>query len=65
MRIEVNGEAKDITASTVAEALKALGWGDAKVATALNGTFVPTGARGTTAVTDGDRLEVLTAMQGG
>ncbi|WP_147125958.1 sulfur carrier protein ThiS [Shimia ponticola] len=65
MKIEVNGENKDVTATTVAEALDALGWGEARVATALNGTFVPKGARGTTALSDGDKLEVLTAMQGG
>lgn len=65
MKIDVNGEAKDIIATTVAEALDALGWGEARVATALNGTFVPKGARAITNLTDGDRLEVLTAMQGG
>jgi len=65
MKIEVNGEAKEIIATTVTEALEALGWGEARVATALNGTFVPKGARSTTALTDGDKLEVLTAMQGG
>ena len=65
MKIEVNGEAREVTAATVAEALMALGWGEARVATALNGSFVPKAARETTALSDGDKLEVLTAMQGG
>lgn len=65
MKIEVNGEARDVAAQTVTEALAELGWGGARVATALNGTFLPATARDATALCTGDRLEVLTAMQGG
>lgn len=65
MKIEVNGAPHDIAATTVAEALTLLGWGGMRVATALNGDFVPTAARADTRLSDGDRLEVLTAMQGG
>lgn len=65
MKIEVNGEAAVVEVATVAEALTALGWGDERVATALNGVFVPAARRGDTPIAQGDRLEVLTAMQGG
>ena len=65
MKIEVNGDRHEIDATTVAGALTALGWGEMRVATALNGTFVPAAARADTDLRDGDRLEVLTAMQGG
>ncbi|MGP9804408.1 sulfur carrier protein ThiS [Paracoccus sp. NSM] len=65
MRIEVNGTPRDIAATTVADALTELGWAEARVATALNGDFVPSGARGTQALREGDRLEVLAPMQGG
>lgn len=65
MRIEVNGEAREVTATTLAAALDELGWGTAKVATALNGDFVPASARVDQALRDGDRLEVLAPMQGG
>lgn len=65
MRIEVNGEMQEVTATTVAEALTQLGWGEAKVATALNGEFLPAAARAGQALQDGDRLEVLAPMQGG
>ncbi len=65
MKIEVNGGERDVTATHVSEALAELGWGEARVATALNGTFVPAAARDSTALSPGDRLEVLTAMQGG
>ncbi|MGY6411109.1 MAG: sulfur carrier protein ThiS [Alkalilacustris sp.] len=65
MRIEVNGEARDVAATTVEGALAELGWGEARVATALNGDFLPAAARAGTALRDGDRLEVLAPMQGG
>ena len=65
MKIEVNGVPQDVDAATVEEALQMLGWGGQRVATALNGTFVPAAARDRTALSPGDRLEVLTAMQGG
>ncbi|WP_439562431.1 sulfur carrier protein ThiS [Roseinatronobacter sp.] len=65
MKIEVNGERRDIKATNVADALAELGWGDARVATALNGDFLPKTARAGTALSDGDRLEVLAPMQGG
>ncbi|HDR29688.1 sulfur carrier protein ThiS [Rhodovulum sp.] len=65
MRIEVNGEPREVTSETLAQALAELGWAGARVATALNGVFVPKGARAQTALTNGDRLEVLAPMQGG
>ncbi len=69
MRIEVNGDMHEVTGATVtvtvADVLAQLGWGEAKVATALNGEFLPAAARAGQALTDGDRLEVLAPMQGG
>ena len=65
MRIEVNGEARELAGPSLAEALAELGWAEARVATALNGAFVPKGARPETLLAEGDRLEVLAPMQGG
>ncbi len=65
MMIDVNGFAQKIDAANLAAALEQLGWGDARVATALNGRFVPKAARADTSLSAGDRLEVLAAMQGG
>ena len=65
MKIEVNGEMRDIAADTLEGALSELDWGAARVATALNGAFVPKSARAATRLRDGDRLEVLAPMQGG
>lgn len=65
MRIEVNGETREVTGASLADALAELGWAEARVATALNGAFVPKFARAETALQQGDRLEVLAPMQGG
>jgi sulfur carrier protein len=61
----VNGENREIEAATLAGALEALDYRRAKVATALNGEFVPARARETTPVKEGDRIEVLAPRQGG
>ena len=65
MRIEVNGEVRDVMSSTLEAALDELGFGEAAVATALNGAFVPASMRCDRLLRDGDRLEVLAPMQGG
>jgi sulfur carrier protein len=61
----VNGEPNNIAAKTLAEALRALDYADAIVATALNGEFVPARKREATPVRDGDRIEIVAPRQGG
>ena len=65
MRIFVNGEQHDVAPRTLAQALEELGYGGKKIATAVNGRFVPAPARAATALSDGDKLEVVAPMQGG
>jgi sulfur carrier protein len=65
MRLVVNGEPQEVSAATLAEALQSLDLAEAKVATALNGEFVPARARASTLVKDGDRIEILAPRQGG
>lgn len=65
MRILLNGTEHNLNASQLLEALEALGYKDAIVATALNGRFVPKARRPSTPLADGDHVEVLAAMQGG
>ena len=65
MRLVVNGEPQDVPAATLAEALQSLDLAEAKVATALNGEFVPARAREATTLKDGDRVEILAPRQGG
>lgn len=64
MKIVINGTATEITGPSVAEALAEAGFG-ARVATALNGDFLPAAARAAAMLRDGDRLEVVAPMQGG
>ena len=65
MTLIVNGEPREIAAASLAEALQALDYGEAKVATALNGEFVPKRVREATPLKDGDRIEILAPRQGG
>ncbi|HRO15067.1 MAG TPA: sulfur carrier protein ThiS [Paracoccus sp. (in: a-proteobacteria)] len=65
MRLTINGEPRDLNAATVAEALAALDMEGARVATALNGEFVPAGLRAGRALVPGDALEIVAPMQGG
>ena len=65
MKLVVNGAERDVEASTVAAALTALDYGEAKVATALNGEFVPKRLRKETPVKEGDKLEIVAPRQGG
>ena len=65
MRITVNGEAKEIAAANLAEALAALDYADAIVATAFNGEFVPARKREAAGLKEGDRIEIVAPRQGG
>jgi sulfur carrier protein len=65
MKLVVNGELQEVPAATLAEALQSLDFADAKVATALNGDFVPARAREATSLKDGDRIEIVAPRQGG
>jgi sulfur carrier protein len=65
MRIIVNGEPREVAARNFAEALQALGYADAVVATALNGEFVPARKREAAVLNEGDRIEIVAPRQGG
>jgi sulfur carrier protein len=65
MRILVNGAWHELRAAQLAAALGELGYAERTVSTAVNGEFVAAGSRERTALSDGDRVEVLAPMQGG
>jgi len=65
MQLQLNGEAFEAQAATLLDLLQEAGFGEATVATAVNGDFVPAGLREGHALQDGDRIEVLAPMQGG
>jgi len=65
MRIFLNDDMHEVEAATLAAALDSLGFAGRKIATAVNGRFVAAPARPSTALADGDRIEVVAPMQGG
>ena len=65
MRVTLNGKPAEVAAGTLADVLAELELAGAKVATALNGEFVPARRRTTTIIKEGDKLEIVAPMQGG
>ncbi|MHC0052524.1 sulfur carrier protein ThiS [Actibacterium sp. D379-3] len=65
MKITVNGTPTEVQAETLHDIVHELGHGDARVATAVNETFVPAGARAAHRLAPGDRLEIVAPRQGG
>ena len=65
MKISVNGEVYDVTATYLADLLNELGYQDAIVATAVNACFVSVTQREQTVLSEGDCIEILAPMQGG
>jgi sulfur carrier protein len=67
VRIELNGEAIELTAgASVAQAVDSLGADTARgVAVAVDGEVVPRSEWDATALSEGQQVEVLQAVQGG
>lgn len=66
MNITVNGTPTDLGAeTTLADVVADVTTSATGVAVAVNGDVVPRGAWPTTALNPGDRVEILTAVQGG
>jgi sulfur carrier protein len=65
MRIEVNGEVRETGATTVLALVEELGLDVRKVAVERNLAIVPRSLHGTTALADGDRIEVVQFVGGG
>ncbi|MBQ1087813.1 sulfur carrier protein ThiS [Streptomyces sp. B93] len=66
MNISVNGESRSVAPGTALDALvRTLTAAPSGVAAALNETVVPRAQWPSTSLAEGDRVEVLTAVQGG
>lgn len=65
MQVDLNGARIKTAAASLAALVEERGFDPASVATALNGDFVPRPMRGQTVLADGDKIEVLSPMQGG
>ena len=64
MKIVLNGETREVAASTLSDLLTECGF-SGRVATAVNEDFVPAVLRDHQVLQDGDRIEVVAPMQGG
>jgi len=65
MRIQLNGEDREVTATTVAELVVELGLEKRMLAVEQNLEVVPKSAYETTQLIEGDRLEVVHMIGGG
>lgn len=65
MKILLNGEAFATDAKTLDELCARLGFAEAKIATAVNGSFVAAPSRGATKLAEADEIEIVAPRQGG
>lgn len=65
MQILCNNKSLRVLAQTLEEAILELGYQATHLATALNGEFVPKTERANIILKEGDRIEILSPMQGG
>ncbi|MCA3700858.1 sulfur carrier protein ThiS [Brevundimonas sp.] len=65
MRIQVNGEEREVAARTVQGLIEELGFDIRKVAVERNLAIVPRSLHADTALTDGDRIELVQFVGGG
>ena len=61
----LNGRRVETPARLLSDLVAAHGFGELRVATALNGVFVAAARRDTTTLSPGDRVEIVSARQGG
>ena len=66
MTIVLNGKPETVSVATLAELCAALGYdANAKIATAVNGAFVPLSARADHKLNRDDKVEIVSPRQGG
>lgn len=65
LRIQVNGEPREVEATTVLGLVEALGLDPRKVAVERNLEIVPRSLHRATALAEGDRIEVVQFVGGG
>ncbi|KFB11261.1 sulfur carrier protein ThiS [Nitratireductor basaltis] len=65
MKLIINGCEAQVSATRLDALIRELDHQDQWVATAVNGTMVPRDRRDAHALKEGDRVEILSPMQGG
>jgi len=64
--LKINGESRQFSDPlTVAGLIEQLGYAGKRIAVEKNGEIVPKSQHGTTALVDGDQLEIVVAVGGG
>ena len=63
--LTVNGEPRQTAAGTLLDLVAVLGYGGDRVATAVNGDFVPERLRAERRLATGDSIEIVAPRQGG
>ena len=66
MKLSINSEPREVAdALTIAKLLAELGFGDRRVAVAVNREVISRARHETHVLGDGDRIEIVQAVQGG
>lgn len=65
MRITFNGESREVAAGTLEQLLSEIGIESNRVATAVNSHFIHRQQRSETVLSEGDRVEVVSPIEGG
>ena len=65
MRIQVNGDTREVAARTVLDLVQELGFDVRKVAVERNLAIVPRSLHGETVLAEGDRIELVQFVGGG
>lgn len=65
MRVQVNGDTRDVAAGTIMGLVEELSLDPRKVAVERNLEIVPRSLHGSTALAEGDRIELVVFVGGG
>lgn len=66
IELSVNNETKSLAANTrLSDALQAWGYGDSKIAVAINGEFVPRSIYAERELINGDQIDIVKPVGGG
>jgi sulfur carrier protein len=65
LKITVNGEEQDTQAVTLSQLCETLGYGEQRIATAVNGDFVAAEERDEVRLRQHDKVEIVAPRQGG
>ena len=65
MKLSINGEGKNVSATTVIQLLQECSYDADKIAVAINTEFVSRSTYETHLLNENDEIDILTAVQGG